>query len=151
MADDDANLELIKRVTFLWVSRNYDAILPFVAYDAVYVIARGSLEKFNPHLFGTFRGKDAIKGWYQSNAEAAAAAVGAIRPFCLIGDTGEFISAGNHVINYGTMTATSTEPACDWTAIWTVRDGLIKNCTMVMDTATTFLKLKHANPSLVLE
>jgi hypothetical protein len=146
---DDANLELIKKVTFLWVSKNYDAILPYVADDAVYVIARGSLEKFNPHLFGTFRGKDEIKGWYKSNSEAAA--LGVIHPFCLIGDTGEFISAGNHVINYGTMTATSTEPACDWTAIWTVRGGLIKNCTMVMDTASTFLKLKHADPTLVLE
>jgi hypothetical protein len=146
---DDANLALIKKVTLLWVSKDYDAILPYVADDAVYVIARGSLEKFNPNLFGTFRGKEPIRGWYKSNREVAD--LGAIHPFCRIGNPGEFISAGHHVINYGTMTATSTEPACDWTAIWTVSSGLIKNCTMVMDTASTFLKLKHADPTLVLE
>ena len=147
MTEDD-NLELIKRVTRLWVTQKYDEILPYVADDAVYVIARGSLEKFSP-LFGTFRGKDEIKRWYESNTHVAA--IGGIRPFCLDVNLGEFVSAGNHVINFGTMTETKTEPACDWTAIWTVKDGLIKGCTMVMDTATAFLRLKRANPGLVLE
>jgi hypothetical protein len=148
MAEADANLELIQKITFLWVNKRYDEILPFVADDAVYVIARGSLEKFSP-LFGTFRGKYEIQRWYESNRQIAE--LGGIRPFCLIGDLGEFISAGNHVINFGTMTATGTEPTCDWTSIWTVRGGLVKSCNMVMDTAAAFIKLRNADPTLVLQ
>ena len=148
MADSDVNVGLIKNVTFLWVAKDYEAILPFVADDAVYVIARGTLEKFNPYLFGTFRGKDAIKGWYKTNLDVAA--LGAIRPFCLVGTPGEFIGAGDHVINFGTMPASGAEPACDWIAVWTVKNNLIKNCTMVMDTASTFVKLKLADPNLAL-
>ncbi len=148
MAEADDNLKLIQKVTFLWVNKRFEEILPLIADDAVYVIARGSLEKFSP-LFGTFRGKYEIQRWYESNQQVEA--IGGIRPFCLIGDLGEFIPAGNHVINFGTMTETKTEPACDWTSIWTVRGGLIKSCTMVMDSATAFLKLKRADPTLVLE
>ena len=69
---------------------------------------------------------------------------------CLIGDLGEFIGAGDKVINYGTMSKTPTEPACDWVAIWTLDEGMIRHCWMVMDTATAFLKLKRLNPKLVL-
>ena len=145
---DDANMELIKKVTYLWVHQKYDDILPLVADDAVYVIARGSLEKFSP-LFGTFRGKEEIRRWYASNKQVTES--GGIRPFCAPANLGEFVSAGNHVVNFGTMTATGTEPDCDWTAIWVVRGGLIKSCTMTMDTASTFLKLKRADPTLVLE
>jgi hypothetical protein len=146
MADDD-DLKLIKNVTFLWVSKQYDKIIPYVAEDAVYEIGRGAIEKFSP-LFGTFRGKKEIEQWYKSNALAAAAS--AITPFCVIGDLGTFISAGDKVINYGTMTETKTEPACDWIAIWTVESGMLKHCSMVMDTATAFLKLKRDQPDAVL-
>lgn len=146
MADDD-NLKLIKNVTFLWVSKQYERIMPYVAEDAVYEIARGAIEKVSP-LFGTFRGKKEIEGWYEANAQAAATL--AITPFCLVGDLGSFISAGDKVINYGTMTATKTEPACDWVAIWTVEAGMLKHCWMVMDTATAFLKLKKQQPDAVL-
>lgn len=147
MADDD-NLKLIKNVTFLWVSRQYKEIMPYVADDAVYEIGRGAIEKFSP-LFGTFRGKKEIERWYESNTQAAAAS--AITPFCLVGDLGSFIGAGEKVINYGTMTATKTEPECDWVAIWTVESGMLKHCWMVMDTATAFLKLKRNQPDAVLE
>jgi hypothetical protein len=146
MADDD-NLKLIKNVTFHWVSRQYQQIMPYVAEDAVYEIARGAIEKFSP-LFGTFRGKKEIERWYEANAQAAVAS--AITPFCLKDDLGSFISAGDKVINYGTMAATGTEPACDWVAIWTVESGMLKHCWMVMDTATAFLKLKRRQPDAVL-
>jgi hypothetical protein len=144
---DDANLKLIKEVTFLWVSKQYDRIMPYVADDAVYEIAREAIEKFSP-LFGTFRGKKEIERGYEANSQAAL--VKAITPFCLIGDLGEFISAGDKVVNHGTMTATKTEPACDWVAIWTVESGMLKHCWMVMDTATAFLKLKKEQPNAVL-
>lgn len=49
------------------------------------------------------------------------------------------------------MPETGTEPASDWVAIWTLDGGKIKHCWMVMDTASTFLKLKKQNPKLVLE
>ena len=146
MADDE-NLKLIKNVTFNWVSGRYEQIMPYVAEDAVYEIARGPIERFSP-LFGTFRGKKEIERWYESNRQVPL--TGAISPFCLIGDLGSFISAGDKVINYGTMTATKTEPACDWVAIWTVEQGMLKHCWMVMDTATAFLKLKKQQPDAVL-
>jgi len=146
MADDD-NLKLIKNVTFNWVSGRYDQIMPYVAEDAVYEIARGPIEKLSP-LFGTFRGKKEIERWYESNSQVSSTQ--AITPFCLVGDLGSFISAGDKVINYGTMTATKTEPACDWVAIWTVEHGMLKHCWMVMDTATAFLKLKRQQPDAVL-
>jgi hypothetical protein len=149
MATTEENLALIQKVTLNWVHGNYQDILPYVAEDAVYEIARGTIEKFST-LFGTFRGKAEITRWYEANSQEAASPTG-IRPFCLIGDLGTFIGAGDKVINYGTMSKTPTEPACDWVAIWTLDGGMIKNCWEVMDTATTFLKLKKYNPKLVLE
>lgn len=147
MAVDD-NLTLIKNVTFNWVSGQYEKILPYVADDAVYEIARGAIEKFSP-LFGTFRGKKEIERWYESNRQVPL--TGAFRPFCVIGDTGTFIGAGDKVINYGTMPETPIEPACDWVAIWTLQPGMIKHCSMVMDTAATFIKFKKFNPKATLE
>ena len=149
MATKDENVELITKVTFNWVHGNYQDILPYVAEDAVYEIAKGAIEKFSP-LFGVFRGKPAIARWYEANTQAAASPTG-IRPFCFIGDLGEFIGAGDKVINYGTMKQTSTEPACDWIAIWTLDAAMIKHCWLVMDTAAAFLKLKKQNPKIVLE
>ncbi len=148
MATTEENLALIQTVTLRWVHGNYAEILPYVAEDAVYEIARGAIEQFST-LFGTFRGKPAIARWYEANAQTAASPTG-VRPFCLIGDLGEFIGAGDKVINHGTMSKTPTEPACDWVAIWTLDGGMIKHCWMVMDTATAFLKLKKQNPKLVL-
>jgi hypothetical protein len=101
-------------------------------------------------LFGTFKGIGEIKIWYESNKQNAAA-VNGIKPFCAPANLGKFIAADDKVINMGTMPQTSTEPASDWVAIWTLEDGKIKHCWLVMDTASTFLKLKRNNPKLVLE
>jgi hypothetical protein len=144
----DANLKLIKGVTLNWVSGRYEEILPYVADDAVYEIAPGSLEKFSP-LFGTFRGKKAIAGWYETNRQIPLR--GGFHPFCKIGNLGEFISAGNQVISYGRMPKTRTEPASDWVAIWTLKREKIVHCWLVMDTASTFLKFKKFNPKAVLK
>jgi hypothetical protein len=145
---ENANLKLIKGVTFYWVSGQYEKILPHVADNAVYVIARGSLEKLSP-LFGTFRGKAAIRRWYAKNRQVSLK--GVISPFCLVGDLGKFIVVKSQVISYGTMPKTKTEPSCDWVAIWTLKRGKIVHCWLVMDTATAFLKLRRANPRAVLK
>ncbi len=144
----DANLKLIMGVTLNWVSGRYEQIMPHVANDAVYEIARGSLEKLSP-LFGTFRGKKAIAGWYETNRQIPLK--GSFHPFCKIGNLGKFISAGNQVISYGTMPKTRTEPACDWVAIWTLRRGKIVHCWLVMDTASAFLKFKKFHPRAMLK
>jgi hypothetical protein len=144
----DANLKLIKDVTWNWVSGQYQQILPKVANDAVYEIAPGSLEKFSP-LFGKFRGKKAIAEWYETNSKIPLR--GVFRPFCRMGNLGSFISAGNQVISYGTMPKTRAEPASDWVAIWTLKRGKIVRCWLVLDTASTFLKFKKFNPKAVLQ
>jgi hypothetical protein len=145
---DDANLELIKNVTLNWVQKKYEQILPKVADNAVYEIARGSLEKFSP-LFGTFRGKEEIAGWYELNSQIPLK--GAFHPFCGFRDMGEFISAGKQVISYGTMPDAEAEPATDWVAIWTLEGGKIVRCWLVLDSASTFLKFKKFNPEAALE
>jgi hypothetical protein len=143
------NLAVIEEATKNWVYGNYEKILPYVADDAVYEIAKGPIEKFST-LFGTFKGIGEIKIWYESNKQNAAA-VNGIKPFCAPANLGKFIAADDKVINMGTMPQTSTEPASDWVAIWTLEGGKIKHCWLVMDTASTFLKLKRNNPKLVLE
>jgi len=148
MMAENANLKLIKGVTFDWVSGQYKKILPHVADKAVYVIARGSLEKLSP-LFGTFRGKAAIKRWYAKNQQIPLK--GGINPFCLVGDLGKFIVVEDQVISYGTMSKTKTEPSCDWVSIWTLKRGKIMRCWLVMDTATAFLKLQKADPKALLK
>ena len=143
------NLALIEEVTKNWVYGNYDKILPLVADDAVYEIAKGPIQKFSA-LFGTFTGKKEIAIWYESNKQQAAA-VNGIKPFCTPADPGKYIAADDKVINMGTMPETGTEPASDWVAIWTIEGGMIKHCWLVMDTASTFLRLKKQNPKIVLE
>lgn len=138
------NLKLIKDVTEKWVYGKYDDILPHVADDAVYEIARGAIQKYS-ELFGTFTGKAEIKIWYESNREDG------IKPFCAPGNLGSFVAAGDKVISLGTMPKFKAVPESDWVAIWTLDGGKIKHCWLVMDTATAFLKLKHHNPALVLE
>jgi hypothetical protein len=145
---EDTNLKIIKQVTRDWVSGRYDDILPFVADDAVYVIARGSLEKLSP-LFGTFEGKAAIKRWYDSNRQVTMK--GGIRPFCSPENLGKFIRAGNQVISCGSMPGTRAGPASDWIAIWTLKRSKVVHCWLVMDTATAFVKMRRANPKLVLK
>lgn len=140
---DSANLKLIKAVTLDWVSGQYDKIMPHVADDAVYVIARGSLEKLSP-LFGTFSGSAAISQWYKENRLVSSK--GGVSPFCRLGNLGEFIDAGEQVISFGTMPETAAEPACDWVAIWTLAQGKIIKCWLVMDSAAVSFKLRKANP-----
>jgi hypothetical protein len=144
---DDTNLALIKQVTQDWVTGNYDAIMPHVADDAEYQIARGSLAKLSP-LFGHFKGKAQIKKWYASNKQVKQQ--GGIRPFCTPGNLGEFISTGDQVVSFGTLPAGGGAPKSDWVAIWTVKQGMVSNCWLVMDTATAFVKMKKANPRLKL-
>lgn len=145
----EKNLALIEDVTKKWVSGKYDEILPYVADDAIYQIARGAIEKYST-LFGTFKGIGEIKTWYASNKQNAAA-VNGIKPFCAPANFGTFFAAGDKVINLGSMPKTKAVAESDWVAIWTLDGGKIKHCWMVMDTAGTFLKLKHHNPKLMLE
>ena len=144
----EKNLALIEDVTRKWVSGKYDEILPYVADDAIYQIARGAIEKYSA-LFGTFTGKGEITTWYEANRQASAT-IG-IRPFCAPANFGTFFAAGDKVINLGSMPKIKSMPESDWVAIWTLDGGKIKHCWMVMDTASTFLKMKHHNPKLVLE
>ena len=144
---DDANLTLIKQVTQNWVTGNYDAILPVVADDAEYIIARGSLAKLSP-LFGHFKGKNAIKKWYASNKQVKQQK--GVHPFCTPSNLGEFISTGDQVVSFGTLPAGGGAPKSDWVAIWTVKQGLVAKCWMVMDTATAFVKMKKGNSKLKL-
>jgi hypothetical protein len=144
----DANLKLIKAVTFYWVSGMYEKILPYVADDALYEIAPGSLEKLSP-LFGTFKGKKAIQKWYETNQQIPLK--GGFKPFCAPANLGQFISTGNKVVSYGRMPKTRLEPASDWVAIWTLKRGKIVHCWLVLDTASTFLKFKRLNPKAMLK
>jgi hypothetical protein len=144
---DDANLTLIKQVTQDWVTGNYDAIMPHVADDAEYKIARGSMAKLSP-LFGHFKGKNAIKRWYASNKQVKQQS--GIQPFCRAGNLGQFISTGDQVVSFGSLPAGGGAPASDWVAIWTLKQGMIAECWMVMDTATAYVKMKKANPKLKL-
>lgn len=144
---EDANLALIKQVTLDWVTGNYDAIMPHVADDAEYQIARGSMAKLSP-LFGHFKGKAAIKKWYVSNKRVKEQR--GIHPFCVAGNLGEFIATGDKVVSYGTLRAGGGAPASDWVAIWTVKQDMVSHCWLVMDTATAFVKMKKANSKLKL-
>jgi hypothetical protein len=144
---DDANLALIKQVTQDWVTGNYDAIMPHVADDAEYLIARGSMAKLSP-LFGHFKGKPAIKRWYDSNRQVKKQR--GVQPFCRPGNLGEFIATGDQVVSFGSLPAGGGAPASDWVAIWTVKRDMVAKCWLVMDTATAFVKMKKANPKLKL-
>jgi hypothetical protein len=144
---EDSNLTLIKQVTQNWVTGNYDAILPVVHDNAEYIIARGSMAKLSK-LFGHFKGKPAIKRWYASNQQVKQQ--GGIHPFCVPGNLGEFIATGDQVVSFGTLRAGGGAPTSDWVAIWTVNQGLITKCWMVMDTATAYVKMKKGNAKLKL-
>ena len=75
---------------------------------------------------------------------------GGIHPFCAPGNLGEFIATGDQVVSFGTLRAGGGAPASDWVAIWTVKQGLITKCWMVMDTATAYVKMKKGNAKLKL-
>src|SRR5262249_40442118 len=128
---DDPNVALIKDMTLKWVTKQFEEILPKVADDAEYIIGRGSLAKVSP-LFGHFKGKAQIKKWYQSNMQVKQQR--GVQPFCSVKVLGEFISAGDQVINFGSLPPGGGAPASDWVAIWTVKGGMIEKCSLVMDT-----------------
>jgi hypothetical protein len=144
---EETNLALIKDVTDKWVNGKYDDILPHVADDAEYQIARGSMAKLSP-LFGHFKGKAQIKKWYDSNRQVKKQS--GIQPFCRPGNLGKFMATGDQVVSYGSLPAGGGAPTSDWVAIWTVKQDMISQCWLVMDTATTFVKMKKVNPRLKL-
>jgi hypothetical protein len=139
-----SNLQIIKNVTTYWVTKQYDKIFSFLADDAVYEIGRGVLDESIP-LFGTFRGKKQIERWYQTNSDLQTSP--GFEPFCKPVGTGEFIDAGNQIVNFGRMPRSRDEPMCDWVALWTLKRGKITRCWLVLDTASVFVKWKKHNPN----